>query len=77
MELDEAGEGRAVAVFLAMDTQWRIGGLGIATGLDYTMIDSVARNIDVPWDGTAFLQLRELEHEALRLMAEQRKTARR
>lgn len=55
-----------------MDTQWRIGGLGIATGLDYTMIEVVARNIDVAWDADAFLQLRTLEHEALRVMGEQR-----
>lgn len=56
-----------------MDSQWRTGGLGYPTGLDYGVIDATARLCKVSLDPTVFVQLREMEHEALRVFAERRR----
>ncbi|RZS80655.1 DUF1799 domain-containing protein [Pigmentiphaga kullae] len=38
----------AYAVFCAMDTQWRVGGMGRASGLDYAALPFVMRQLGVP-----------------------------
>lgn len=66
IELDEAQEGRAVVLFMAMETQWRVA-FGQRTGLDYGVLDAVARWHDIVMDGQLLVWLRELEAEALRI----------
>jgi hypothetical protein len=68
IELDEAQEGRAVVLFMAMETQWRIA-FGQRTGLDYAVVDAVARWHEIVMDGQLLVWLRELEAEALRIWA--------
>lgn len=59
------------SVFEAMSTQWRTGAVG-ATGLDYNAVPVVMRMLDVPSKKRAeiFHDLRVMEAEALRAMAE-------
>lgn len=38
----------AYQVFCAMDTQWRVGGTGRATGLDYAVLSFVLRQLGTP-----------------------------
>ncbi len=75
IELAEDEEGRAVTVFLAMDTQWRQAGMaGVATGLDYNAIAATADLAGVSLaPKPAFLRdLKILEEEALKSWSEQR-----
>ena len=55
-----------VNVFIAMDTQWRVGMNG-ATGLDYTALPVVLRMTEIPrkkWPD-AFADIRVMERAAL------------
>ncbi|WP_431978598.1 DUF1799 domain-containing protein [Pseudomonas fungipugnans] len=63
----------AFQVFEAMSTQWRTGACG-ATGLDYTSIRDVAGFLGLTRAQVTdiFHDLRVMEAEALRVMAEQR-----
>ncbi|MHC8299616.1 DUF1799 domain-containing protein [Pseudomonas sp. ZS1P83] len=63
----------AFQVFEAMSTQWRTGACG-ATGLDYTSIRDVAGFLGLTRVQATdiFQDLRIMEAEALRVMAEQR-----
>lgn len=63
----------AVNAFIAMSTQWRVGGFG-ATGLDYNAAPPVFRFIQIPeeeWPDT-FDGVRTMEAEALKIMGEKR-----
>jgi hypothetical protein len=64
---------QAFQVFEAMSTQWRTGACG-ATGLDYTSIRDVAGFLGLTraQDTDIFPDIRIMEAEALRVMAEQR-----
>ncbi|KAA0983313.1 DUF1799 domain-containing protein [Pseudomonas sp. ANT_J28] len=64
---------QAFQVFEAMSTQWRTGACG-ATGLDYTSIRAVAGFLGLTRAQATdiFPDLRIMEAEALRVMAEQR-----
>lgn len=58
-----------VNVFIAMDTQWRVGMNG-ATGLDYTALPVVLRMTETPrktWP-SAFQDIRVMERAALNEM---------
>lgn len=79
LELAEDDEGRAVALFLALDTQWAWaatgmvqgnGGYGMRVGLKYEVIAPTAAALGLTVDRRTFLDLREMEAEALRTMAE-------
>ncbi|MBK5400504.1 DUF1799 domain-containing protein [Pseudomonas sp. TH39(2020)] len=63
----------AFQVFEAMSTQWRTGACG-ATGLDYTSIRDVAGFLGLTRAQATdiFPDIRIMEAEALRVMAEQR-----
>ncbi|ROL86733.1 hypothetical protein BK640_29240 [Pseudomonas protegens] len=63
----------AFIVFEAMYTQWRVGACG-ATGLDYGVLPSVIRMCGVPAGSrqSIFSDIRQMEAEALAVMAEQR-----
>ncbi|MGP0015697.1 DUF1799 domain-containing protein [Pseudomonas sp.] len=63
----------AFTVFEAMATQWRVGACG-ATGLDYGVLPSVIRMCGVPAGDRQgiFHDIRQMEAEALQVMAEQR-----
>lgn len=63
----------AFTVFEAMSTQWRTGACG-ATGMDYTSIRDVAGFLGLTRVQTTdiFPDLRIMEAEALRVMADQR-----
>ncbi|WP_223538806.1 DUF1799 domain-containing protein [Pseudomonas sp. BF-R-12] len=65
----------AFKVFEAMTTQWRTGACG-ATGLDYSTIRSVAGFLGLTRAQVAdiFPDIRVMEAEALRVMADQRDT---
>lgn len=72
LELDEADEGPAIGLFLAMQTQWKQAGIaGVRTGLDYAAIEPTARLLGVETSPRLFLDLRLMEDEALRVAAEQ------
>ncbi|WP_052229384.1 DUF1799 domain-containing protein [Pseudomonas fluorescens] len=64
---------QAYKVFEAMGTQWRTGACG-ATGLDYTSIRHVAGFLGLTRSEVTdvFPDIRVMEAEALRVMAEQR-----
>ena len=81
IELDVDDEGRAAAIFLAMDTQWSWtttgivggnGGFSMRTGLNYQSIEPAARGLGVGVDPQVFADLRTLETEALKTFAEAR-----
>jgi hypothetical protein len=63
----------AFKVFEAMSTQWRTGACG-ATGLDYSTIRCVAGFLGLTRGQVAdiFPDIRVMEAEALRVMADQR-----
>lgn len=56
-----------------MATQWRVG-FGGAIGLDYSVIETVARLIGVRLKKATFEGLQLMESEALKVFAEQSKT---
>lgn len=60
----------AVMVFDAMATQWRVGGMGAATGLDYGVLPTVMRLAGVPpaERSELFESIRILEAAALEMM---------
>jgi len=64
---------RAVEVFVAMSTQWRIGAVG-AVGLDYNVVPLVMRMIGIPASERLglFESLRTMEETALATMRENR-----
>jgi hypothetical protein len=62
---------RAYFLFLDLQTQWRVG-MGGATGLDYLVLFAKLDRMKLP-DGEAEeleQDIRTMEHEALRVMAE-------
>jgi hypothetical protein len=80
-ELDEDDEGRAAALFLALDTQWNWGAAGVIggfgggivsqrTGIRYEAIPVVAGALNLAVDQQLLTDLREMEGEALKVMAE-------
>lgn len=62
----------AFELFEALTTQWRIGGMGVATGLDYAAIPAAAAMLGIKRHDLVgvFPDLRIMEHEALGVMAE-------
>lgn len=82
VELDEDDEGRAAALFLALDTQWNWastgtvqgnGGYGVRTGLKYEVIAPTAAALGIAVDRALLMDLRVMEAEALKTFAEDRK----
>lgn len=63
----------ALRLFLAMQTQWRIGGTGTRTGLDYAALPVVERRIGVKKKDRSrlFDDLRVMENEVLSAWAEE------
>lgn len=63
----------AFNLFVAMQTQWRIGMNG-ATGIDYSALPTVMDLYPVPQERrrALFEDIRLMEREALKVMAEQR-----
>jgi hypothetical protein len=71
IDLAADDEGRAAALFVALETQWRTAGMAaVMTGIDYSAIEPTARLIGVPLDGQVFFDLRTMEAEALKVFAE-------
>jgi hypothetical protein len=64
---------RAVDVFVAMSTQWRIGAVG-AVGLDYNVLPLVLQMLDIPTSerNDLFESLRVMEESALTTMRNRR-----
>lgn len=62
-----------VNLFIAMSTQWRIGGVG-PTGLDYGPLAAVMELVEIEAKDRpdAFDGLRIMESEALKIMGEHR-----
>lgn len=56
-------------LFLAMQTQWRVGMNG-ATGLDYTVLPIVARQIGIRLKPPRFADIQAMEGEVLKVFAE-------
>lgn len=86
IEIDEADEGRAVSIFLAMDTQWSFttagmvqgnGGVPVRTGLQYAVIPTLAAMLGFDIGGDAgrqiLIDLRTMEGEAMKTLAEGRR----
>lgn len=82
VEIDEDDEGRAAALFLALDTQWNFagtatvqgnGGYSVRTGLKYEVIAPTAAALDIAVDRQLMIDLRVMEAEALKTFGEQRK----
>ncbi len=79
IEIEEADEGQAGALFLALDTQWNWastgmvqgnGGYGVRTGLKYEVIAPTAAAMAIAVDRQLLIDLRGMEAEALRTFAE-------
>ncbi len=64
-------------VFNAMSTQWRVGGMGSATGLDYNVIPTVGKMLGLKKKdiNAMFPDLQVMENEALITMGENQKDA--
>ena len=64
-------------VFNSMASQWRVSGMGDATGLDYNVIPVVAKLLGYKGKEVKnmFSDLRVMENEALTTMGENRKDA--
>lgn len=74
LALDADDEGASACLFVALGTQWRTAGMsGIATGLDYAAIRPTADLIGVTLDERRFLDLRTMEAEAIKVMAERQR----
>jgi hypothetical protein len=65
---------RAVRLFIALDTQWRLQPLSngkkmvlARTGLDYAPIPGICTALCITFDETLLAQLRVLESETLRI----------
>lgn len=78
-ELDADDEGKAAALFLALDTQWNWtstgmvqgnGGFGMRTGLKYEVIAPTAAALGIAVDAALMIDLRSMEAEALKTFAE-------
>jgi len=67
----------AFRVFNTLNTQWRIGGMGHATGLDYNVIPAVGKMLGFKNKqiNEMFPDLQVMENEALITMGENRKDA--
>lgn len=65
---------QAVSTFIELQTQWRVGGMGSATGLDYVAALAVIRELDLEKDEARelFQDIRVMEAAALEQMAEDR-----
>ena len=71
LQLDAMDEGRAVRLFLSLNTQWLRAGLaGMRTGLDYRAIQPVAEMLKIEMEPQVFLDLKIMEAETLILDAE-------
>ena len=71
LELGEDDEGPAIGLFCALDTQWHTAGLaGVRTGLNYAAIEPTARLLGIAVTPRTFLDLKIMEHEALKVQAE-------
>lgn len=71
LEMGEDDEGPAIGLFCALDTQWLTAGLaGVRTGLNYGAIEPTARLLDIDVTPRTFLDLKIMEHEALKAQAE-------
>ncbi|MDI3259472.1 MAG: DUF1799 domain-containing protein [Sinobacteraceae bacterium] len=60
----------AVEVFLACQTQWRVGGMGGLLGLDYSAVDTVMRILRTPDRPETFAGVRVIERAVLAAMSE-------
>lgn len=58
----------ALRLFLAMQTQWRAAAMGGLIGLDYGVLDGVARLSGIVLDEDVFARLRILEMAALEVV---------
>ena len=63
----------AVDLFLRVQTQWRVGGLGTLTGLCYADVLSLGRLLEIPNLSEVFEDLQVLEVTSLRLMNKEAK----
>lgn len=61
----------AYATFSRLGTQWRVGGMGSATGLDYTAVLALIRTLRLSRDQAdeLFDDVQVMEGEALAVMA--------
>jgi len=66
----------AVGLFMALATQWRWAGAGLAgafrLGLDYNAVEPTARMLRVELTPTVFNDLRVMETEALSVWSKRR-----
>ncbi|HMZ01470.1 MAG TPA: DUF1799 domain-containing protein [Burkholderiaceae bacterium] len=65
----------AYSTFSRLGTQWRVGGMGSATGLDYTAVLAFIRTLRLPREQAdeLFEDIQVMEAEALAVMAENMK----
>ena len=61
---------KSVDLLIAMSTQWRVGGMGAATGLDYSALPEIWRRLKVPpaQRDELFADLQLMERAALKAM---------
>lgn len=62
---------QAVSTFIELQTQWRVSGMGSATGLDYVAALAVIRELELEKDEARelFADIRVMEAAALEQMA--------
>lgn len=60
----------AFEVFIGCQTQWRVGGMGTRTGLDYTAVEAFMRITQVRKRADVFGRVRLIELGALQAMSE-------
>jgi len=58
----------AIDLFLKVQTQWRVGGLGTITGLCYADVISLGRLMEIPNLSEVFIDLQVLEVTAIGLL---------
>jgi hypothetical protein len=82
IEIEDEDEGRAVGLFLALDTQWSwmpsaiiggSGGLPVRSGLRYEAIPPLAAALGITVDAVVMRDLQVMETAALTALAEARR----
>lgn len=62
-----------IDIFCAVQTQWRVGGMGGIVGLNYQSVELMFKIYETPDKRDVFECLQIMELEILRLQAEKRK----
>jgi hypothetical protein len=67
--------GEALELWSAIDTQWRVGGMGGVIGLDWTAVAAIAEILCIELTPTLFRKIKALERDFVTTQNEKHKQA--